>query len=128
MNPNARHLPAAGSLIAASWFAWCGHEVSWPLEPCRYDLLVRADGNVERIQVKTTTVRQGSSWTAWISTTRPKTRAPYDPDDIDFFFIIDGDLAHYLIPARRVGGLHAIALAAYDDCRIRPGSLSLADG
>jgi len=112
------NLPRAGSLTAAAWFALCGHDVSWPLEPCRYDLLVDMDSKVQRIQVKTTTVRHGSSWTVWLSSTRMAGRIPYDPDDIDFFFVIGGDLTYYLIPVQRVGGLHAIVLSAYADCKV----------
>lgn len=40
--PNPSQLRHAGSLLAAAWFALCGYEVSWPLEPYRYDLLVRS--------------------------------------------------------------------------------------
>lgn len=120
MTPDSTHLSRAGSLLAASWFALCGHDVSWPLEPCRYDLLVQMDGAVQRIQVKTTTVRQRDSWTVWLSSTRSGPRVTDDLDQIDYFFIVDGDLSYYLIPARRVGGLHAISLAAYPDCHVGP--------
>lgn len=100
--------------MAAAWFELCGHRVSWPLEPCRYDLLVWIGDSAQRIQVKTTTVRQGSSWTAWISRTGTARRT-YDPDEIDQFFVIDGDLNYYLIPVAAVGGLTAIQLSAYRD-------------
>ena len=103
--------------MAAAWFTLCGYGVSWPLEPARYDLLVERDGAVHRVQVKTTLVRAGASWQAWLSTTGKK-RKPYDPDDIDFFFVIDGDLACYLIPIAAVGGLHAVNLSAYETYRV----------
>lgn len=38
--PDVAHLSRAGSLLAAAWFTLCGQEVSWPLEPSRYDLVV----------------------------------------------------------------------------------------
>ena len=104
--------------MAAAWFELCGHSVSWPLEPCRYDLLVWIAETARRIQVKTTTVKQGMSWTAWISKTG-KERTTYDPDEIDYFFVIDGDFDYYLIPAEVVGGLTAIRLSAYQDYRLR---------
>ena len=44
--------------------------------------------------------------------------APYDPDDIDYFFVIDGDLDHYLIPVSAVAGLGTIHLSAYDRFRL----------
>ena len=109
--------------MAAAWFTLCGVEVSWPLEPCRYDLVVWMNGHAERIQVKTTTVRTGTSWTVWLSTTG-RERTPYDTDEIDQFFVIDGELDQYLIPVQAVGGLMAIQLSAYDRYRLAPLRLS----
>jgi hypothetical protein len=117
MLPQRVNLARAGSLMAAAWFELCGHSVSWPLEPCRYDLLVWMGAAAKRIQVKTTTVKQGTSWTVWISNTG-KERTTYDPDEIDHFFIIDGDFDYYLIPVASVGGLTAIQLCAYRDYRL----------
>lgn len=123
MTPDLTRLRRAAPLAAASWFMLCGHDVSWPLEPCRYDLLVELDGGVRRVQVKSTTVRTGTSWTVWLSTTRHG-RTTYDVDEVDYFFVVDGDLGYYLIPSRVVGGLHAIQLSAYDDYRVRAASSS----
>jgi hypothetical protein len=113
VQPRARNLARAGSMLAAAWFELCGYSVSWPLEPCRYDLLVWRGGRAERIQVKTTTVRAGRSWVVRLATQREELHT-YDPDEIDQFFVIDGDLNHYLIPIRVVGGLTAIQLSAYE--------------
>ena len=74
--------------------------------------MVERGGAVKRVQVKTATVRTGQSWTVWLSTTGAE-RLPYDIEEIDDFFIIDGDFNYYLIPVSRVGGLHAIQLSAY---------------
>jgi archaellum component FlaG (FlaF/FlaG flagellin family) len=71
----------------------------------------------ERIQVKTTTVKQGTSWTVWISNTG-KMRRTYDPDEIDQFFVIDGDFNYYLLPVTAVAGLTAIQLSAYRGFRL----------
>lgn len=114
LRPQLTHLPRAGPLLAAAWFELCGHHVSWPLEPCRYDLLVWMGDTAERVQVKTTTVKQGRTWTVWISTTGQE-RATYDVDEIDTFFVIDGDFNFYLIPVSVVGGLMAIQLSAYHE-------------
>lgn len=110
--PDAVYLNRAGPMLAAAWFSLCGCEVSWPLEPCRYDLLITKDSNVRRVQVKTSTTRAGASWKVYLSTTRSG-RRPYSPDEIDDFFVIDGELNHYLIPFAAVGGLHAIHLRSY---------------
>lgn len=117
MRPQAINLARAGSLLAAAWFELCGHAVSWPLEPYRYDLLVWIGPKAERIQIETTTVKQGASWTVWISNSG-KQRTTYDPDEIDYFFVIDGDLDYYLIPVTAVGGLTAIRLSAYGSYKV----------
>jgi hypothetical protein len=104
-------------MLAAAWFELCGQRVSWPLEPCRFDLLVWCGDRAQRIHVKTTTAVTGESWTVWLSTTGGE-RTPYDPDEIDFYFIIDGELNYYLIPVAAVGGLMAIRLSAYQDYRL----------
>ncbi|KAA9393043.1 hypothetical protein FCK90_14345 [Kocuria coralli] len=118
--PDVAHLSRAGSLLAAAWFTLCGQEVSWPLEPSRYDLLVRAQAAVRKVQVKTTTVRAGHTWKVYLSTAR-RERKTYDPDEIDDFFIIDGDLNYFLIPVSAVGGLHLIHVGAYDRYRMASG-------
>jgi hypothetical protein len=115
--PSIAHLGRAGSLLAASWFTLCGHDVSWPLEPCRYDLLVAAHEGIRRVQVKTTTVRARASWKVYLSTARGE-RKTYDPDEIDAFFVIDGDLTYYLIPVSVVGGLQAIHVDSYAQYRV----------
>lgn len=116
-NPDIAHLDRAGSLLAAGWFALCGWNVSWPLEPARYDLVVDSGNGLRRVQVKTTTAREGNSWKVYLSTSR-QGRTVYDADEIDDFFVVDGELSYYLIPLAAVGGLHAIHLSAYERFRI----------
>jgi len=62
-------------------------------------------------------VKQGTSWTVWISNSG-KERMMYDPAEIDRFFVIDGDFDFYLIPVAAVGGLTAIQLSAYRGYRL----------
>lgn len=112
--PRRSHLSRAGALMAAAWFELCGRSVSWPLEPARYDLLVWRGDGADRVQVKTTTVRDGATWQVRLSTTRKETHT-YGPDEIDQFFVIDGDYRYYLIPVAVVGGLTAINVSAYQD-------------
>jgi hypothetical protein len=38
---------------------------------------------------------------------------PYDPDLIDWFFIVDGDLAMYLIPSQVIAGRVGLLLRNY---------------
>lgn len=115
-------LPRAASFLAAAWFEIRGYAVSWPLEPCRYDLLVWRGERAERIQVKTTTRPCGSTWTVQLRTNR-KTSHTYSPEEIDQFFIVAGDFSCYLIPLKVVGGIGAINLSAYSAYQV-PGFTS----
>jgi hypothetical protein len=49
-------------------------------------------------------------------------REPYDLDELDYFFIIDGDLAVYLIPSHVVAGRKAINVGAYQGYRVGDAS------
>lgn len=120
--PSMSRLDRAGSLLAAAWLTLCGHDVSWPLEPSRYDLLVATEFGIRRVQVKTTKVQVGDTWKVDLSAGRGG-RKTYDPDEIDHFFIIDGSLTCYLIPVAAVGGLHSIHLRPY--ARYRLGQMAL---
>lgn len=128
-SPDLRHLPRAGSMLAASWFAMCGFAVSWPLEPCRYDLVVDRDAQRSRVQVKTCRRRAGG-WQVSLTTSGHPTggthaRNHYDPDEIDLFFIIDGDLNYYLIPISIVGGRSSLCLSAHQQFRVGRSILAL---
>ncbi len=109
--------------MAAGWLILCGYEVAWPLEPCRYDLVAKRHHEFLRVQVKTTRWKSANSWTVSLSTDGG--RLTYDPDDIDYFFIVDGDLDYYLIPVSTVGGLHAISLSAYAQFKLSRGFAEL---
>lgn len=115
--PDLTNLCRAGSMLGAAWLTLCGYDVSWPLEPCCYDLMAQRAGNILRVQVKTTRLRVGDSWKVSLSTGGSEHRT-YDPDQIDYFFIVDGDLSYYLIPVAAVGGLKAIHLSNYSGFRV----------
>ena len=110
--PRLANLARVGPLLAAAWFELCGLSVSWPLEPARYDLVVWRSGRAERVQVKTSTSRRGATWQVALATRRKEVHT-YGPEEVDQFFIIDGDLKQYLIPLEVVGGLKVINISAY---------------
>jgi len=113
VRPNVSNLRYAGPLLAAAWFALCDYEVSWPLEPYRYDLLVRQSERIERVQVKTTTRRGTNSWPVDLG---PGGKgSAYDPDDLDSFFIITAGLDCYYIPIKAVAGRGSINLSFYSE-------------
>jgi hypothetical protein len=118
VKPDLRHLRDAATTIAASWFSLCGLSVALPVEPAIYDLLVTMPDGVKRVQVKTTTRYSKDGWIVVVGR-RPYSAGnrerliPYDPELIDWFFIVDGDLAIYLVPSRVIAGRVAILLRTY---------------
>ena len=118
LTPGQDHLREAAASIAAAWFALSGCPVSVPLEPAIYDLLVEMPDGVKRIQVKSTTYESKDGWTVTVGR-RPYTPrdlgplAPYELGTIDFFFIVDGDLSIYLIPATALAGAVRVSLRTY---------------
>jgi hypothetical protein len=121
LTADLRFLRVAGPAVAASWFAMRGCAVSLPIEPTVYDLLVDRPTGTCRVQVKTTTMSTKNGWTATVGH-HPDTHArtglghrlvAYDPEFIDLFFVLDGDLTMYLIPSRAVAGRVRILLRTY---------------
>lgn len=118
--PSLEHLREAAPSVAMAWFLSCGCPVSVPLEPAIFDLLVSMPDSIKRVQVKSTTFRSQTGWQVGVgrhpyTPKSPDQRAPYDPDEIDFFFIFDGDLTMYLIPSQVIAGRVSISLSTYQD-------------
>jgi hypothetical protein len=116
--PDLKHLRDAGASIAAAWFTLCGCSVLFPIEPTTYDIVASMPEGLSRVQVKTTTHYGKNGWMVAVGR-RPYSvgnTAPlvsYDPDVIDCFFIIDGDLNLYLIPSRLIAGRVQLLLRTY---------------
>lgn len=118
MRPDLRYLRDAATSMAASWFSLCGLSVALPVEPALYDLLVTTPGGIKRVQVKTTTRYGKDGWTVAVgrrpySASNRERLIPYDPELIDWFFIMDGNLAIYVIPSRVIAGRVGILLRTY---------------
>jgi hypothetical protein len=117
--PDMKHLREAGAAIAAMWFLVCGYNASIPMEPTLYDLLVSMPDGIKRVQVKTTTYYKGG-WEVQVgrrpySVGNRERLVPYDPDLVDLFFILDGDLTMYVIPSRVIAGRVRILLSNYSE-------------
>lgn len=115
--PDTKHLRDAGTAIAAMWFPLCGYNASIPMEPMVYDLLVSMPDGIKGVQVKTTT-HYNKGWEVQVgrrpySVGNRERLIPYDPDVVDFFFILDGDLTMYVIPSRVIAGRVRILLSNY---------------
>lgn len=118
--PEQARLREAGAYIVAAACALVGHKVSWPLEPAIYDLLVdTGPAGIQRVQVKTCTYQVSGSWVCRITRSEyadapgGKRRVQYSPHEIDYFAIVDGDLAVYLIPVGVLDGLGTICVRKY---------------
>jgi hypothetical protein len=118
VKPDLKHLREAGASIAAAWFTLCGNSVLFPIEPAIYDLAVSIQDRLCRVQVKTTTYCSKNGWMITVgrrpySIRKDAPLIPYDPDLIDYFFMVDGDLNMYLIPSRVIAGRVSILLRTY---------------
>jgi len=113
-----KYLRVAAETLAASWFTLRGCTVSFPVGPTAYDLLVDSGDGIDRVQVKTTTSKAKNGWQVGVghhpdTHSKKGRRLAYDPDEIDLFFIIDGDMTMYLIPSRAIAGRVGILLRTY---------------
>jgi hypothetical protein len=128
LQPLREGLRHAAEPFAVAWFAIRGLSTAAPTQPAAYDLLVTFPEGIRRVQVKTSTYRgKQGSWIVQIGQ-RPyvldKTanRQPYDPDDLDYYFIIDGDHDLYLIPSKAVAGKKTICVGRYKTFRVGTAS------
>lgn len=114
-----KYLRVAAPTLAGAWFALRGRSVSFPAEPTVYDLVADGPQGLHRVQVKTTTHRTRNGWEVTVGH-HPDTHArkgrlvAYDPEVIDLFFIIDGDMTMYLIPVLALVGRVRVLLRVYE--------------
>jgi hypothetical protein len=123
LKPDIKHLRYAGTMFAAMWFMLCGCNSSIPIEPATYDLLVSMPAGIKTVQVKTTTHKGRDGWQVQVgrrpySAGKQGRLVPYDPDIVDYFFILDGDLAMYLVPSRVLAGRVVVVLRNYLNYKI----------
>ncbi len=126
--PRSEQLRTAATSIAAAWFALRGYCTALPTEPQVYDLLVEFPEGIRRIQVKSTTCRvRNGRWQVQVGR-RPyapgnaSARSPYDPEALDYFFIVSGDGALYLIPSQLLAGRVGVYVDSYADLRVGDAS------
>jgi hypothetical protein len=127
-------LRAAAPALATAWFTLHGCAVALPMEPEVYDLLITTENGIQRVQVKSSE-RPGRDghWDVGIGR-RPyvldksATKMPYDPDDIDLFFIVLGDGSLYLIPSAVLAGRIRVYADTYAPYRVGDASGLFRDG
>lgn len=121
--PTLLRLRDAGQSYAMAWFQIRGMYPAVPAEPRPYDLIIEIrPGDYRTVQIKTCIRENGEVVIAPRASGMSKTgpRIPYDPVDVDFFFIIDRQLDVYLIPGPAIYGKTGISLMKY--ARYKAGS------
>lgn len=81
-------------------------------------MIVDLPDGLKRVQVKSATSRARGAWNVRIGHRpdgSPKAAdfIPYSADEVDLFFVVDGDLLLYLIPASATAGKATLSLRAY---------------
>jgi hypothetical protein len=118
--PMPDRLKFAAQSIALAWFQVRGHHPSVPVDHRPYDLIVEMGGKLRRVQVKTCIRPEGEVVVAprvsGMSKVGP--RVPYDPADVDMFFVVDGAATIYLIPGEAIYGKIVISLPKYGKYRV----------
>lgn len=121
---NPRKQGHAGLGIAIAYLSRIGVDVAIPLtDTQRYDLIIVHDEGMERVQVKTTTVKQGRNYYARLTTiggnhTQVKVRK-FEPTDFEWLFVICGDATAYMIPTQAISARTGLLLGQrYEQYRL----------
>jgi len=121
---NPRKQGNAGLGIAIAYLSRIGVDVAIPLtDTQRYDLIIVHDEGMERVQVKTTTMKDRGSYVVHLRTiggnkTQVKMR-PFDPTDYEWLFVVCGDATAYMIPTTEIMARQSLTLnARYERYRL----------
>ena len=112
---NTRLQGDAGLGIAIAYFSRIGAKVGIPLTDSQpYDLMVDDGYQLARVQVRTTTVREGRSYVVGLKTvggnkTQIITKV-FDPKAYEWLFVVCGDATAYLIPTTAITARYSIFL------------------
>lgn len=112
---NPRKQGNAGLSIAIAYFCRVGAEVAIPLtDTQRYDLMIDNGNGLERVQVKTTTMKEGNSYVVHLRTIGGNKSQvimrPFDPSDYEWLFVVCGDATAYLIPSAVITSRQSMSL------------------
>jgi hypothetical protein len=112
---NTRQQGDAGLGIAIAYFSRIGVRVGIPLTDSQpYDLMIDDCGQLSRVQVRTTTNREGRSYVVGLKTvggnkTQLITKV-FDPKAYEWLFAVCGDATAYLIPTSAIAARYSIFL------------------
>ncbi|MGH8975473.1 MAG: group I intron-associated PD-(D/E)XK endonuclease [Acidimicrobiia bacterium] len=115
-HPNPRVQGNAGLGIAIAYFSRMGVQVAIPLtDTQRYDLIIEHDDKLQRVQVKTTTMKQGHGYNVHLRTIGGNksqiVARDFNPSDYDWLFVVCGDATAYLIPTTAITARSSIFLS-----------------
>lgn len=105
---NPRMQGNAGLGIAIAYFSRVGVRVAIPLTDSQpYDLIIDNDNRVERVQVKTTTLRDPyGCYLVSLQTvgcnTKEVVKRDFHPTDYEWLFVVCGDACVYMIPTEAI--------------------------
>jgi hypothetical protein len=122
---NSRVQGDAGLGQAIAYFTGQGNTVCIPLtDSQKYDLIVELDGQLKRVQVRTTTRQKNrNSWELQLKTCGGnKSRngsIPFDNKSCDLIFAICGDDCRYLIPTYTVKAKVSLLLGGRSNSQYR---------
>ena len=131
---NRRRQGDLGEASAIEWLTSKGALVFFPLgHSPDVDLIAELDGRLLRVQVKTTTYQTRTSktrvrWNALIATNGGNQSWSgltklFDPNAVDYLFVLVGDGRRWFIPAGAVEATRCLSLGGvkYSECEIEPG-------
>jgi len=101
--------------VAIAYFSRIGARVGIPLTDSQpYDLMIDEGEQVTRVQVRTTTSKQGRSYVVSLTTvggnkTQLITKT-FDPTAYEWLFVVCGDATVYLIPTTVITARYSIFL------------------
>lgn len=99
--------------MAAAWFVSRGFRVALAGNGLPYGLIVDKGGELQRVQVKSTTRKPTASGKVMVRVYRLSASAGaannrhqqcYDPTDFDLFFILTGEGHVFLVPLQNIAG------------------------
>lgn len=127
-HPNPRKQGNAGLGVAIAYLSRIGVDVALPLtDTQRYDLIIVHDAGMERVQVKTTTMKDRGSYVVHLRTiggnkSQVKIR-PFDPTDYEWLFVVCGDATAYMIPTSEITSRQSLTLGRrYEQFRLEDES------
>ncbi len=106
---------AEAEYLAAAWFTSRGYKVTLASSGLPYDLIIDRGGELQKVQVKSTTKKPTSARTVIVKTSRLTASAgastnrrqlSYEPFDFDLFFILTGEGHVFLVPLTDVARHH----------------------